>query len=81
MDRLRGMLFDQFSHMSEAAALGFGLALLPSFLFEAEAERGRLVAAVEGYEALEGSYSLVWPKGRGVSKPLGMLLEWLGKSL
>lgn len=79
VDRLRGMLFDQFSHMSEAAALGFGLALLPSFLFEAEAERGRLVAAVDGFETLEGSYSLVWPKGRVVSKPLGMLLEWLGQ--
>ena len=26
VDRLRGMLFDQFSHMSEAAALGFGVA-------------------------------------------------------
>ncbi len=79
VDRLRGMLFDQFSHVSEAAALGFGLALLPSFLFEAEAERGRLVAAVEGYEELEGSYSLVWPKGRAMSRPLGMLVEWLGK--
>lgn len=80
VDRLRGMLFDQFSHVSEAAALGFGLALLPSFLFEAEAERGRLVAAVEGYEELEGSYSLVWPKGRAMSRPLGMLVEWLGKA-
>lgn len=81
VDRLRGMLFDQFSHMSEAAALGFGLALLPSFLFEAEAARGRLVAAAEGYEALEASYSLVWPKGRGVGRPLGMLLEWLQRTL
>ena len=42
-------------------------------------ERGRLVAAVEGYEELEGSYSLVWPKGRAMSRPLGMLVEWLGK--
>lgn len=79
VDRLRGMLFDTFAHMSEAAALGFGLALLPSFLFEAEAERGRLVAAVEGFETLEASYSLVWPKGRVISRPLGMLLEWLGQ--
>lgn len=80
VDRLRGMLFDQFSHMSEAAALGFGLALLPSFLFEAEAARGRLVAAVEGYEALEANYSLVWPKGRAMNRPLAMLLDWLRES-
>jgi LysR family transcriptional regulator, glycine cleavage system transcriptional activator len=77
VDRLRGMLFDQFSHMSEAAALGFGLALLPSFLFEAEAARGRLVAAAEGYDVLEAGYHLVWPEGRVISKPLGMLVEWL----
>lgn len=77
VDRLSGMLFDQFAHMSEAAALGFGLALLPSFLFEAEAKRGRLVAAVEDYDALEAGYHLVWPKSRALSRPLGMLLDWL----
>ena len=77
VDRLSGMLFDQFAHMSEAAALGFGLALLPSFQFEAEARRGRLVAAFGAYDALEAGYYLVWPKGRALSKPLGLLLDWL----
>jgi DNA-binding transcriptional LysR family regulator len=81
VNRLRGMLFDQFSHMSEAAAQGFGLALLPSFLFEAEASRGRLVAAAAGFETLEASYSLVWPRGRVAGRPLGLLIEWLGASL
>ena len=71
------MLFDQFAHMSEAAALGFGLALLPSFLFEAEAKRGRLVAAAESYDVLEAGYYLVWPKGRALSRPLALLVDWL----
>ena len=77
VDRLSGMLFDQFAHMSEAAALGFGLALLPSFLFEAEAKRGRLVAAAVEYDALEAGYYPVWPKGRTLSRPLSLLVEWL----
>lgn len=79
-DRLRGMLFDQFAHMVEAAALGFGLALMPEFLFEAEARRGRLVAAAADFDALEAGYYLVWPKGRGTSRPLALLLDWLART-
>jgi len=81
VDRLNGMLFDQFSHMSEAAALGFGLALLPSFQFEAEARRGRLLAAVAGYDTLEAGYYLVWPKSRVPNRPLALLLDWLRAEL
>lgn len=76
-DRLRGMLFDQFAHMAEAAALGFGVALLPSFLAEAEFARGRLVPAATGYVTLEGRYALVWPQMRPASRPLTLLLRWL----
>jgi LysR family transcriptional regulator, glycine cleavage system transcriptional activator len=75
--RLGGMLFDQFAHMSEAAALGFGLALLPTFLFEAENRRGRLVAASDPGQELDAGYHLVWPKGRPVGRPLRLLLDWL----
>jgi LysR family glycine cleavage system transcriptional activator len=75
--RLQGMLFDQFAHMAEAAALGLGLALLPSFLFEAERDRGRLVAAAEGYEELDAGYFLVWPKSRVPNRALGLFLDWL----
>ena len=81
VDRLNGMLFDQFSHMSEAAALGFGLALLPSFQFEAEVRRGRLLAAVAGYDTLEAGYYLVWPKSRVPNRPLALLLDWLRAEL
>ena len=75
--RLRGMLFDQFAHMAEAAALGFGLALLPRFLAEAEFARGRLRPAAARHVEGEGRYFLVWPQARPVGRPLRRLIDWL----
>ena len=77
VDRLGGMLFDQFAHLAEAAAAGFGLALLPRFLADSEFARGRLVPAAATYDAIEGSYSLVWPRGKPVSRPLQRLIDWV----
>lgn len=76
-EHLRGMLFDQFSQMAEAAALGFGLALLPRFLAEAEFRTGRLQPLSEHYTDVEGRYFVVWPQIRPASKPLQRLLSWL----
>ena len=78
---LRGMLFDQFSQMAEAAALGFGVALLPAFLAEAEFRAGRLRPAVEGYTEVDGAYHLVWPQIRTPSRALAKLLKWMEASL
>lgn len=75
--QLRGMLFDQFAHMAEAAALGLGVALLPHFLAEAELRRGRLVPAVAGRLELDGRYFLVWPQARPPSRTLQQLIRWL----
>lgn len=77
---LRGMLFDQFGQMAEAAALGFGVALLPAFLAEAEIRSGRLCAAVEGSAEVEGAYHIVWPQIRTPSRALQKLLAWLKQS-
>lgn len=74
---LRGMLFDQFAQMAEAAALGFGVALLPAFLAEAEFRKGRLRPAVAGYTDVEGAYYLVWPQLRSPGRPLQKLMKWL----
>lgn len=76
-DRLRGMLFDQFSQMAEAAALGFGVALLPRFLAEAEFARGRLYPLADHYTAVEGAYFLVWPQLRPVSPAFQRLMAFL----
>lgn len=77
VQNLGGMLFDQFTPMATAAALGFGLALLPEFLAEAEFRAGRLVPAYPQYAASAGTYYLVWPSGRRMSRPLGLLVNWL----
>ncbi|WP_151717313.1 LysR substrate-binding domain-containing protein [Gemmobacter serpentinus] len=76
---LTGMLFDQFMNMAEAAALGFGVALLPEFLAQNEFARGRLVPAYPDYLDVEGSYYLVWPDGSSPSRALATLLRWLGE--
>lgn len=75
--RLRGMLFDQLVNVAEAAAAGFGLALLPEFLADLEFERGRLVPASSSYVEVEGIYYLVWSRNRPASEPLRAFLDWL----
>lgn len=74
---LHGMLFDQFTHMAEAAALGFGVALLPRFLAEAEFRSGRLRPAVTDFTTVDGRYFAVWPQIRSPSRALQQLLRWL----
>ena len=74
---LRGMLIDQFAHMAQAAALGFGVALLPRFLAEAEFQSGRLRPAVKDFTTVEGSYFAVWPQIRDPSRSLQQFLKWL----
>lgn len=74
---LRGMLFDQFGQMAEAAALGYGVALLPAFLAEAEFRSGRLRPAIDRYTEVDGAYHLVWPQIRSPSRALQKLLKWM----
>ena len=78
--QLRGMLFDQFIPMAEAAAAGFGLALLPDFLAEAERARGRLVPAFPDYLEMDRSYALVWPRNAEPKPALDLLIAWLKTS-
>lgn len=74
---LRGMLFDQFATLAEAAVQGFGLALLPLPLAEAEFQRGRLVAAFDRAAPVQGRYALVWPEARPPSRALSDLIALL----
>lgn len=75
--QLRGMLFDQFTTMAEAAAAGFGLALLPDYLAQAEEARGRLARAYPAPLALEDRYALVWPRHSTPKPALRLLIDWL----
>ena len=79
--RLQGMLFDQFSNLAEAAALGFGVALLPEYLARIELERGRLVQASAGYVDVDGTYFLVWPKLAGDNAALDKFIDWIRNAL
>ncbi|MFW8596127.1 LysR substrate-binding domain-containing protein [Cribrihabitans neustonicus] len=76
-EKLRGMLFDQSSAMTQAAVHGLGLALLPDFLAGNEITQGRLVQAIEGEPVTLGEYFLVWPPEHAADYPLIQFREWL----
>jgi len=76
-ERLHGMLFDQYATMTEAAALGFGVALLPEFVARGEEQKGRLIRAYPTPMEVSGRYYLVWPSTRAPSPALELLIRWL----
>jgi DNA-binding transcriptional LysR family regulator len=78
--QLRGMLFDQFANMSEAAAAGMGVALLPEFVAQKEIANRRLVPAFDDYMPSEGIYYLVWPKATQLNSALSRLIDWLERT-
>lgn len=73
----RGMLFDQFAPMVEAAIRGLGVALLPGFMIEADLRAGNLVPVWGAPVRGEGSYWLVWPEARADYPPLAAFREWI----
>ena len=73
----RGMIFDQFATMTQAAIHGLGIALLPTYLAERELAEGRLVVAFGTKLRSVGSYYLVWPKNRPGRQPLLSFRAWL----
>jgi LysR family transcriptional regulator, glycine cleavage system transcriptional activator len=74
---LRGMLFDQFSTMAQAAIHGIGVALLPDWLAEPELATGRLRVIHGAPEPSPGQYYLVWPLNRPDGAPLAKFRDWL----
>jgi DNA-binding transcriptional LysR family regulator len=73
----RGMLFDQFAPMTEAAIAGIGVALLPEYIAAPEIAEGRLVALPGAPVAGVGAYWLVWPEARAGWPPLDAFRSWL----
>jgi LysR family glycine cleavage system transcriptional activator len=73
----RGMVFDQFATMTQAAIHGLGIALLPIYLAERDMADGRLVLAYGGSFESVGSYYLVWPRNRPGRQPLLSFRRWL----
>jgi LysR family glycine cleavage system transcriptional activator len=73
----RGMMFDQFATMIQAAIHGMGVALLPAFLATGEIDAGRLVAAHGGPISGMGAYYLIWPQSGAQHPPLRAFRTWL----
>jgi LysR family transcriptional regulator, glycine cleavage system transcriptional activator len=73
----RGMLFDQFATMAQAAIAGLGIALLPDYLAQSEIAEGRLVPLFRRAVPGVGTYWLVWPEERSSYPPLEAFREWL----
>jgi LysR family glycine cleavage system transcriptional activator len=72
-----GMRIDQFATVTQAAAAGLGVALLPEFLFRQELERGELVSAVDVRCASSGSYYLACAASRTWYPPLTAFRHWI----
>lgn len=71
------MFFDQFATVAQAAMVGVGIALLPTFLIQDELASGKLVRALDVLMESVEQYYLVWPPERAVHPPLVAFRDWL----
>jgi DNA-binding transcriptional LysR family regulator len=72
-----GMLYDQFSTITQAALHGLGVALIPDYLVEQDLATGRLVCAWGHTTPLSGAYYLIWPKSKSNDIALRKFKDWL----
>jgi LysR family transcriptional regulator, glycine cleavage system transcriptional activator len=77
VEKVHGMLVDQFAMAAQAAISGLGVALLPKFLIENELAQGDLVEAVNGPVESAEHYYLAWPSNRASYPPLQAFRNWL----
>ncbi len=75
--RPAAMLFDQFATMTMGTVHGLGIALLPTFLIEAELQTRRLVPVFGPAVPSSGRYSLVWPNANPPRPALTAFIGWL----
>jgi DNA-binding transcriptional LysR family regulator len=73
----RGMVFDQFATMAQAAIAGLGVALLPEFVVGPILQEGRLQALGGAGAVSAAAYWLVWPEARAEHPPLVAFREWV----
>ncbi len=74
---VHGMLFDEFSAISQAAVAGLGVALMPDFLVREELADGTLVAISPPEHLGEEAYFLASPLERSAYPPLQTFRAWL----
>ncbi len=76
-----GMLFEQFSIITQAAIAGLGAALLPRFLIQSELDRGELEIITDRPLRNNAGYYLVMPDDKINYAPVMALRSWLLKTV
>lgn len=72
-----GMVFEQFSNVTQGCLAGLGVALMPQFLIEPELTSGRLVRAFDWAVESESAYYLVRPRHKLDFPPARIFADWL----
>lgn len=73
----KGMYFDLFSMVMEAAKAGLGVGLIPSIFVQEEIQGGSLVALFDPVALSGDGYYLICPKGRGALPSLAAFRDWV----
>lgn len=76
-----GMMFEQFSNVTQACLAGLGVALMPEFLIEPELRSGRLVRAFDWAVESESGYYLVRPRHKLDFLPARIFADWLAEKV
>ena len=77
-DRIEGgMLFEQFSTISQAAVAGLGAGLLPEFLIARELKQGELKVIVNQPLKSEHGYYLISPPDMADYEPAAAFRKWI----
>ncbi|MEK8031413.1 LysR family transcriptional regulator [Ideonella sp. DXS29W] len=74
---MAGARMELFSMLSEAAAQGLGVALLPRLLVEDQLSSGRLVQVVAHVFESDRRYYLLYPEHKAASPALKAFADWL----
>jgi LysR family glycine cleavage system transcriptional activator len=73
----KGMIFEQFAVVTQAAVASLGAALLPRFMIESELARGELKVLIDIPLKSDDGYYFVTPKNYTSYAPIVSLREWL----
>lgn len=72
---------DEMSFLRAVTLQGAGIAIIPSFLVDADVEAGRLVRVLPRWNVPSGSLWLVYPAGRHVPKKVSAFSEFVAEAL
>ena len=74
---MQGVRYELHTMLLSAAAAGLGIALVPRFFVDTEAEPSRLIVPFDAPVVAEAAYYLVYPTELSHGKPLASFREWL----